>query len=279
LTPVVVQKWYYLGGLDGKAPLNTGKNKSLLLSYEMDCNKPCMPDRSGTMKKVPHWRRTERWGFSEEERATKKKTGALMGDASERRVPPAADEEDGDAQVNTLGHVVPGWYIAMHGGEEGCAAGSRAFEKFVPRSTPPAGGTPPHATRGTARIVATQEDWDNHYRAFPGKDKCAMVPAHNKPDALERMKANGQTRCPCVTGVNLAGVKFGDDYSEQATEEEMRKLWSEEVTIHTEKERRWHVEELTACVTRSRCGLKWRDRGRRWRPCSRVGRLRRLLRH
>jgi hypothetical protein len=51
LTPVIVQKWYSLGGLDGKAQLNTGKNKSLLLSYEMDCNKPCMPDKSGTMKK------------------------------------------------------------------------------------------------------------------------------------------------------------------------------------------------------------------------------------
>jgi hypothetical protein len=51
---------------------------------------------------------------------------------------------------------------------------------------------------------------------------------------LERMKANGQTRCPCVTGVNLAGVKFGDDYSEQATEEEMKKLWTKDATIHTE---------------------------------------------
>jgi hypothetical protein len=101
LTPVIVQKWYNLGGLDGKAPLNTGKNKSLLLSCEMDCNKPCMPDKSGTMKKVPYWRRTEMWGFSEEERSTKKKTGALTGDASERRVPPAADGGDGDAKINS----------------------------------------------------------------------------------------------------------------------------------------------------------------------------------
>ena len=57
--------------------------------------------------------------------------------------------------------------------------------------------------------------------------------------------ANGKTRCPCITGCNLAGRQFGDDYSEQATEEEMRKLWEKFVKIHNEKERRWLVEEFS----------------------------------
>ena len=60
LTPVVMQKWYSLGGLDGKAPLNTGKNKSLLLAYEMDPDKPCMPNTTGVIKPVPRWKRHEK---------------------------------------------------------------------------------------------------------------------------------------------------------------------------------------------------------------------------
>ena len=81
-------------------------------------------------------------------------------------MPAAVDDDDDDeAKTNAAGHVVPSWYINMHGGEEGCASGSRAFEKFVARETSP------HVTRGTARIVVTQDEWDNHYRAFPGKNK------------------------------------------------------------------------------------------------------------
>jgi len=107
LTPVIIQKWYALGGLDGKAPLNTGKNKSLLLAYEMDADKPCMPNTSGVIKSVPRWRRHERWGFSAEEMAPRKKRVAgarYAGDASERRVP------EGDAAegiTNAAGHFVP----------------------------------------------------------------------------------------------------------------------------------------------------------------------------
>ena len=77
-----------------------------LLSYEMDPDKPCMPDKRGHMKAVPRWRREEKWGFSEEERAPKKKkTGGAKyaGGVSERRVP----EIEGavEARRNTAGHI------------------------------------------------------------------------------------------------------------------------------------------------------------------------------
>ena len=57
LTPVIMQKWYALGGLDGKLPLNQGRNRTLLLAYEMDPDKPCMPDSKRMIKPVPIWKR------------------------------------------------------------------------------------------------------------------------------------------------------------------------------------------------------------------------------
>ena len=59
------------------------------------------------------------------------------------------------------------------------------------------------------------------------------------------MKTNGQSYCPCITGVNLAGVRFGDDYSAQATEDKLKKLHTKFVAIQLEKERRWQVEEFS----------------------------------
>ena len=126
MTAVVVQRWYALGGLDGKAPLNTGKSKSLLLSYEMDADKPCMPNTSGVIKSVPRWRRHERWGFSAEEMSPKKKkvTGArYAGDASERRVP---DGDAAEGRTNAAGHFVPAWFLKISPSK---------FEAFVPRIT------------------------------------------------------------------------------------------------------------------------------------------------
>ena len=59
------------------------------------------------------------------------------------------------------------------------------------------------------------------------------------------MKANGQNYCPCISGVNLAGVRFGDDYAAQATEGELKKLYTKFVAIQQEKERRWQVDEFS----------------------------------
>ena len=130
--------------------------------------------------------------------------------------------------MNAAGHFVPAWYLKI------APAG---FETFVPSR--PAGG------QASTRIPLTQDAWDSFYRTFPGKGMCATTPAHNTPEARAMMKTNGQKYCPCVTGVNLAGVRFGDDYSAQATEDELKKLHTKFVAIQHEKERRWQVEEFS----------------------------------
>ena len=106
----------------------------------MDPDKPCMPDRKVMSKSVPKWKRDEKWGFSAEEMALKKKaTGAkYAGDASERRVPEADDTEGG--RTNAAGHFVPAWYLRIAPG---------GFESWVPSS--PGGG------QVSTRIPLTQD--------------------------------------------------------------------------------------------------------------------------
>ena len=224
LTPVVMQKWYALGGLDGKTPLNVGKNKSLLLSYEMDPDKPCLPNATGMIKPVPRWKRKEKWGYSAEEMAPKARRaagGKYAGDASERRVP------EGDAaggRMNAAGHFVPAWFLRMSPSK---------FEAFVPRI----------ANAPELYQSVGQDVWEKFYRTFPGKGMCPITPAHNTVEARAMMKANGQESCPCISGVSLTNNRFGDDYTAQATEDELKKLHAKCVVIQQEKERRWLVEE------------------------------------
>jgi len=88
LTPVVVQRWWSLGKLDGEKPLNEGVNFSQLrTTCEMDPDEACMPDRYGILRPVPKYKRLSKWGYPEQERQSKKKGAKkkLAGDASERK--------------------------------------------------------------------------------------------------------------------------------------------------------------------------------------------------
>ena len=43
----------------------------------------------------------------------------------------------------------------------------------------------------------------------------------------------------------MGGTRFGEDFTEQATEPELKKLWSKWVKIDKEKQRRWDVENVS----------------------------------
>jgi hypothetical protein len=217
-----------LGGLKGTEALNMGVNLSKLkMTCEMDCTKDCMPNSDGRLRPVQMSKRTAEWGFTAEDRQRRKKKAA---DASERVVSAGVPTGGGSnntaatdgSRVNAAGHRVPAWYIWTY---------PERFEKFTTRVAPP------------YELALSNEEWASFYNNYPGHDMCPTNPMHNTVAALDRMKALGMKRCPCIMGQSLKqGTVFGEDYSMVVTGADNQMLHTQWVSIENEKQKRWDSE-------------------------------------
>jgi hypothetical protein len=100
----------------------------------------------------------------------------------------------------------------------------------------------------------TWQEYNEHYATYPGPTKCPFSKVyHNLAPYLAQMKKLGKQSCACIQGYDInTGTAKGDNYTQQATPSERKRVWEIFKAIEDKSSEQWNATPRSDVGARAR---------------------------
>ena len=250
LTQNHIAEWYGGADLDQEQALTAVRNKQHLADIRMGIDEDSFLDAKGMLGPLPVRYRNAKYGVK---RSNKKKNESASVEQAEQ----AESEREGAgaecgsvdyaAAVGATGELPQSLKDYIDSRLTALAAQKPQSSK-TPRASGPNGKIMPWDTQ------PTKDQYKEHYVTYQGDTMCPFPSVyHNLEPYRAQMKKLGKQSCACVQGYDInTGDARGDDYTQQATPSERKRVWKIFKAIEDESSEQWNATPRSDVGARER---------------------------